>query len=136
MQFELSQYLVPGMQQATFISSITSLSVGSYCGADGVEQSGQHIFKGEEVHSDILIFIIVTHYRYQVPGTTWYLPTNHLEVAEYLEPISTQGLMARGQHPGPNGLMAQGQCPGPNGLGPTPRTQWPTGPGPMPRAQL
>ena len=21
-------------------------------------------------------------------GTTWYLPTNHLEVAEYLEPIS------------------------------------------------
>ena len=48
-------------------------------------------------------------------GTTWYLPTNHLEVAEYLEPISTQGLMAWGQCPGPNGPMAQGQCPGPNG---------------------
>ena len=27
------------------------------------EQSGQHIFEGEGVHSDILVFIIVSHYR-------------------------------------------------------------------------
>ena len=48
------------------------------------EQSDQQIIEGEGVHSDILIFIIVSHYRYQVPGTRYQVPTRY-----HLVPLGT-----------------------------------------------